>query len=193
VEALGVGDVVADGPVSTFVVAADGLVSTGVVAADGLVSTGVVAADGLVSTGVVAADGLVSTGVFGADGLVSTRVVATDGLVSTGAVVVVARSVGAGGEDVLCEPNASGCSPLGIAAAAAVLRSGAGGSAAATGTRANAQTRAGAALQRCLVPLPQPRRSDGTQMLTLSPPSFAVCRSKGKCRDAFVNPSPWTE
>jgi hypothetical protein len=157
------------------------VLGTGAVGAEGRVSTGVVVTGGLASTGVVVTGARVSTGVV---------VAAAGGLAFTGLVVVVAGSVRTGGGDVLCEPNASGWRPFVIGPAAAVLRSGAGGSATATGTRANAQARARVTLQRYLVPLPQPRRSDGTQMLTLSPPSFAVCREKARCLDAFVNPSP---
>jgi hypothetical protein len=116
------------------------------------------------------------------------------GLTCTGVVVVVvAGSVRTCDADVLGEPNASGWRPVGIGSTAAVLRSGAGGSADATGTSAQAQIRASESLQRCLARSPRPRRSDATQMLNPVPPSLAVCCEKANCPNAVVKPLPWDE
>jgi hypothetical protein len=113
-----------------------------------------------------------------------------DGLARAG-VDAGAGSVRAGDVGVAGEPKESGWRPVGIASAA-VLGSGAGGSAAAAGTSAKAQIRASGALQRCLA-LPRPRRSDSAQMLTQFPPSLAVCCEKARCRDPVVNLLPSTE
>jgi hypothetical protein len=127
-----------------------GVVVAGVVVA-GVVVAGVVVA-GVVVTGVVVT-GLVLAGVVVA-GLVRTWLVAGDGSVRAGA-------------DVTGEPNESGWRPFDIESAA-VLGSGAGGSAAATGTSATAQIKASEALQRHLASF-RPPRSERAQMLTLSP------------------------